>query len=258
MAQGQPHATRSRDWLRALERGASRGFQQTAALPGSLCSGRAASFPHSFDPFRLCLPHLYPPARTPEGLHFLPGMGADSFDCGHDLPGRGVGSGRVRATPEPERLSGAHGAIVRLLCRGRRILFPGTQMDGRGCLPVCFSNFHGSNAGPRRRFSRDSFETRVGGRRQYVLQHFGNTSIARWRFLSVAQYHDRSGAGMQRNPVELGAFYHELIGGKPVLENAMAKNSAGGRGDPARNLTQRASHRFHRTALRAFRSRDDQ
>ena len=63
---------------------------------------------------------------------------------------------------------------------------------------------------------------------------------------------------MQRNPVEFGSFHHELIGGEPVPKNAMAKNRAGGRGDPAGNLTQRTSHRFHRTALRALRAGHDQ
>jgi len=66
------------------------------------------------------------------------------------FPGGGVDSGRVRATLEPERLSGAYRAIGRLLCRSRRILLSGPKMDGRGCLSICFSNFHGPNAGPRR------------------------------------------------------------------------------------------------------------
>lgn len=63
---------------------------------------------------------------------------------------------------------------------------------------------------------------------------------------------------MQRDPIERGSFHHELVGGELVLENAMAKNSAGGRSDPSRNLTQRTSHRFHRTPLRALRAADDQ
>ena len=62
---------------------------------------------------------------------------------------------------------------------------------------------------------------------------------------------------MQRDPVELGAFYHELIGGELVLKNTVAKNRAGGRGHPPRNLTQRTAHRFHRTPVRPLRAGDD-
>ena len=53
-------------------------------------------------------------------------------------------------------------------------------------------------------------------------------------------------------------FITSLLAANSVLKNAMAKNRAGGRGDPAGNLTQRTSHRFHRTALRALRAGDDQ
>src|SRR5207245_1093541 len=62
---------------------------------------------------------------------------------------------------------------------------------------------------------------------------------------------------MQRNPIELGAFHHELIGGAPVLKKAVAKDRVGGRGHPARNLAQWTSHCFHRTSLRPLRRRDE-
>ena len=102
------------------------------------------------------------------------------------IPSGSMDSGRVRATLEPERLPGAHGAIVRLLCRGWRILLPGPQMDDRGCFSVCFSNFHGPDARPRGRSFKDCFKTGLGRRCQYALQHFGNTGIARRHFLPSA------------------------------------------------------------------------
>ena len=62
---------------------------------------------------------------------------------------------------------------------------------------------------------------------------------------------------MQRNPIELGAFHHEFIGGEHVPKKAVAQNSAGGGGDSAGNLAQWTAHCFHRATLRALRSGDD-
>ena len=62
---------------------------------------------------------------------------------------------------------------------------------------------------------------------------------------------------MQRDQVELGAFYHQLIGGASVSEKPVATSGAGGLRDPSGNRAERISSVRDRHALCSHRAGHD-
>src|SRR5450755_1180601 len=87
---------------------------------------------------------------------------------------------------EPERLSGTDDFFVSFFAGGRRFFLPGPKVDGRGCVPDRFFDFHDSDAGRNGRLSRNGVAACLNGGRKPVLRYFWHAGVAGGHRVSIA------------------------------------------------------------------------
>src|SRR5438093_5834169 len=237
-----------------LDRCGHAGLRSAAHQADAACRPERVAFLHPAGAARRLLPALHP---AKDAVGCLSEFDWRNGGDGRHRRGRTLRSDCIPWKSEHQRWPRPDGARLREFRRGCWISVPGVEMDGRRCLSRRVPDLHGSAAGRRSELAGDGFSAGLGGPRSLVFQHDGYSAPARRHGIRAAHHCAQGRPGVQWDPLQLGALYHEPGGFPSLSREPVAKNHPGGLRDSARDCAERIPDSGHRAALRKCRPAHD-